>query len=95
MARWWDLDSLDRQYSSFVERHRTAAGRELRPAAAFRRYVPLVTEWRQLPYIDPGLPKELLPPGWPGDRAEELFMRLHERWSGPSRDYAIRLLATE
>lgn len=95
VARWWDLDSLDRQYSSFVERNRPAAGRALQPAAAFRRYVPLVTEWRQLPYVDPGLPNELLPAGWPGGRAEALFMKLHQRWSGPSREYAAQLLGTD
>ncbi len=95
VARWWDLDSLDRQYSSFVKRHNSAGRRELHPAASFRRYVPLVTEWRQLPYLDPGLPNELLPAGWPGGRAEALFMKLHQRWSGPSREYAAQLLGID
>jgi len=94
VARWWDLDSLDQQYSSFVQRHASQiAGPELPPAPAFARYVPLVTEWRQLPYLDPGLPNELLPSNWPGGRAESLFMQLHQRWSEPSREYARHLLA--
>jgi len=93
VARWWDLDSLDQQYSSFVQRHASqVTGPELLPAAAFARYVPLVTEWRQLPYLDPGLPNDLLPSSWPGGRAEGLFMQLHQRWSGPSRAYARHLL---
>jgi phenylacetic acid degradation operon negative regulatory protein len=92
VARWWDLDSLAQQYSSFVQRHaRQMAGPELTTGAAFAHYVSLVTEWRQLPYLDPGLPNELLPSTWPGGRAENLFMQLHERWSGPSREYARQL----
>ncbi len=95
VARWWDLDSLAQQYSSFVERHAShVAGPQLPPAAAFAHYVPLVTEWRQLPYLDPGLPNELLPSTWPGGRAESLFMQLHQRWAGPSREYARHLLET-
>lgn len=93
VARWWDLDSLAQQYASFVQRHAgQVSGPELPPAAAFERYVPLVTEWRQLPYLDPGLPNELLPSTWPGGRAESLFMQLHLRWAGPSREYARQLL---
>ena len=30
---------------------------------AFEVYVPMLTEWRRLPYLDPGLPLELLPDG--------------------------------
>ncbi len=93
VARWWDLDGLDRQYSSFVQRHEAQiASAQLSPAGAFAQYVPLVTEWRQLPYLDPGLPNELLPSDWPGGRAESLFMQMHQRLSGPSRAYAQQLL---
>ncbi|MDQ2848316.1 MAG: transcriptional regulator [Actinomycetota bacterium] len=94
VASWWDLDSLEGQYQGFVQRH--AAQRDapqLAPGPAFNAYVPLVTEWRQLPYLDPGLPAELLPVGWHGRVAEDLFMRLHQRWSAPSRQHAESLFA--
>ncbi len=93
VARWWDLDGLDQQYSSFVQRHKSqVVDPDLSPASAFAQYVPLVTEWRQLPYLDPGLPNELLPSNWPGERAESLFMQMHQRLSGPSRAHAQHLL---
>ncbi len=93
VARWWDLGGLEQQYSSFVRRHEAQVGcLELSPARAFAQYVPLVTGWRQLPYLDPGLPNELLPSNWPGERAESLFMQMHQRLSGPSRAYAQLLL---
>ncbi len=93
VAHWWDLDSLDRQYCSFVQRHaQQAAGPALSAVEAFTQYIPLVTEWRQLPYLDPGLPGALLPDAWYGRPAEDLFMQLHQRWSGPSRQHAEQLL---
>ncbi|WP_029136611.1 PaaX family transcriptional regulator [Nakamurella lactea] len=93
VASWWDLDSLEGQYLSFVNRHSAQADRPTStPGEAFAGYIPLVTEWRQLPYLDPGLPADLLPTGWHGRVAESLFMRLHQRWSGPSRDHARALL---
>jgi len=43
---------------------------------AFADYVRVVTAWRRLPFLDPGLPAELLPADWHGARAAELFGRL-------------------
>lgn len=94
VARWWDLDLLDRQYQTFVSRYGAArTDTHPSPRDAFVAYVPLVTQWRQLPYLDPGLPDGLLPQGWHGRTAEALFRRLHRRWSGLSRQYAERLLS--
>ena len=36
----------------------------------------MLTEWRRLPYLDPGLPLDVLPPDWNGSRAAELFTDL-------------------
>lgn len=94
VASWWDLERLERQYLTFVRRHSgQAVAGTISPPEAFSRYVPLVTEWRQLPYLDPGLPDVLLPAGWHGRIAESLFMDLHQRWSAPSREHAELLLA--
>lgn len=93
VAGWWDLDSLELQYREFVDRHsHQSTAPALPPDQAFARYVPLVTQWRQLPYLDPGLPRELLPDSWHGRAAESLFMQLHERWSVSSRRHAENLL---
>src|SRR5262249_14788386 len=34
--------------------------------AAFRDYISVVAEWRRLPFLDPGLPTDVLPDGWEG-----------------------------
>jgi phenylacetic acid degradation operon negative regulatory protein len=49
----------------------------IEPDEAFRLYLPLLTEWRRLPYRDPGLPLALLPDGWKGEEATALFHRLN------------------
>jgi phenylacetic acid degradation operon negative regulatory protein len=49
--------------------------------------VRLLTDWRRLPYLDPGLPAELLPADWTGVRAADLFFALRERLEEPARAY--------
>ncbi len=96
VASWWDLDALAGQYSAFVARQepvlhawRDADGE---PEQAFADFVTLVTVWRRLPYLDPGLPLEALPESWVGDRAEELFGDLRARLAGPAREHVSSVL---
>jgi phenylacetic acid degradation operon negative regulatory protein len=37
----------------------------------------LVHEYRSSPYVDPNLPRELLPDDWLGERATHLFQQYH------------------
>lgn len=90
---WWDLDGLSLHYADFIERYRPLApdpadGRLLN-RTAFLRYVPMLTQWRRLPYGDPGLPLELLPQGWNGVTAEELFTTLNSALGAPAREHAM------
>lgn len=50
----------------------------------------MLTDWRQLPYLDPGLPAELLPDDWVGIRAAELFFTLQSRLENGARAYVAR-----
>lgn len=100
VSRWWDLPALEELYAEFVERFSPVLERwEAAPApgpdadrAAFVDYVQLLTQWRRLPYLDPGLPVEYLPAGWHGLTAERIFAELHRLLSGPARQHAERLL---
>ncbi len=92
IRRWWDLDELERQYESFilahepVLRHWEQDGPPAEPEA-FADYVRVLTDWRRLPYLDPGLPAELLPDGWVGIRAADLFFALRALLEEPARAY--------
>jgi phenylacetic acid degradation operon negative regulatory protein len=61
-----------------------------RRRAAFADYVRVLTDWRRLAYLDPGLPAELLPPGWTGARAAEVFFALQSRLAGAAGEHAAR-----
>jgi phenylacetic acid degradation operon negative regulatory protein len=89
VAAAWDLDAVGEQYDAFIEDF--AAIRPSSREASFRMQTLLVHAWRKFPFLDPDLPAELLPAGWPRRRAHELFASRHARWSQPARDYFAEL----
>ncbi|MEU5764103.1 PaaX family transcriptional regulator C-terminal domain-containing protein [Nocardia sp. NPDC047648] len=96
VRRWWDFDQLAVLYADFVRRYRPVldAIPALRkdPARAFAEYVPTLTTWRRLPYLDPGLPLELLPQGWNGLTAESVFTKINNALSAPAREFALDVI---
>jgi phenylacetic acid degradation operon negative regulatory protein len=88
VGEWWDLPAIAALYDEFVAEHRGLARlRSPDPARAFTAYVPMLTAWRRLPYLDPGIPLDLLPDGWPGIRAGELFADLDARLRQPAAQH--------
>jgi phenylacetic acid degradation operon negative regulatory protein len=87
VGRWWDLDRLQGLYQAFLDAAGPVLARpeDLDPGEAFADYVRALTAWRRLPFLDPGLPAELLPPDWNGLRADEAFAALRERLADPAR----------
>jgi phenylacetic acid degradation operon negative regulatory protein len=86
VAQAWDLPAIDQQYQEF---HAEFAS----PAAAdpLTRLIELVHAWRRFPSVDPGLPSRLLPAGWNGARAAQLFAARHAKWSPEAVTQWIRL----
>lgn len=105
VAEWWDLESLETLYADFIERHQgmlsewagqLESGTDLsgdRRREAFELYVPMFTRWRQFPFLDPGIPLELLPDGWNGQVAEQLFAQLHALLGPVAHDHAADLIS--
>jgi len=89
VAAAWDLDAVREHYDAFIEDF--AAIRPSSPEASFRMQTLLVHAWRKFPFLDPDLPAELLPAGWPRRRAHELFATRHARWNQPAQDYFAQL----
>jgi phenylacetic acid degradation operon negative regulatory protein len=89
VGEWWDLPSIAALYDEFVADHRALTRlRSPDPARAFTAYVPMLTAWRRFPYLDPGIPLELLPPRWPGVAAGDLFETLDARLREPAARHA-------
>jgi phenylacetic acid degradation operon negative regulatory protein len=99
IGRWWDLDELERRYLAFSRAYEPALARLKRSGPrsgeeAFAQYVRVLTDWRQLPYLDPGLPAELLPSGWIGIRAAEEFFALRSMLEEPARTYVTSVMVS-
>ena len=91
IRHWWDLDELEHRYQAFSQAYDPVLAQLKRSAPgggeAFAAYVRALTDWRQLPYLDPGLPAELLPQAWIGIRAAEEFFALRALLEEPARAY--------
>jgi phenylacetic acid degradation operon negative regulatory protein len=103
VGQWWDLASLEALYTDFLDAHevllkrwttspRTAGASNDLLRQAFADYVTTVTQWRRLPYMDPGLPVVYLPEDWAGLAAEKLFADLHAQLAPMARQYAQSVL---
>ncbi len=85
LRRAWDLDTLA---SAMPSSSTTSSnGRRLRTTRASRRSSSWCTCWRRFPFVDPEIPRRLLPGSWPGRRAKELFDERHEAWTPAARTW--------
>ncbi|MGA5821670.1 PaaX family transcriptional regulator C-terminal domain-containing protein [Kitasatospora sp. NPDC094028] len=96
VASWWDLPAIEEQYAAFSDAWRPVLRRldprsRPDPAEAFRDYLPMLTQWRRLPYLDPGLPEPLLPADWNAGPARTLFTELHGLLAEPSLRYVEKV----
>jgi phenylacetic acid degradation operon negative regulatory protein len=98
VREWWDLAEIEARYAAFVADHRPLARRVARrepsPGEAFAAYVRMLTVWRRLRYLDPGLPLELLPDRWTGVAAAELFDQLDAALRPVAEEHAATVIRT-
>jgi phenylacetic acid degradation operon negative regulatory protein len=94
MREWWDLDQLELLYDEFRAAWEPSLTSTGRPTSrdAFATYVPMLTAWRRLPYLDPGLPLEHLPRDWTGIRAGEVFAALDQRLRDRAAEFALSIV---
>lgn len=95
VPQWWDLNRLEQLYQAFIDAAAPVIGRWRAqrgdPGQAFADYVRVLTAWRRLPFLDPGLPPELLPADWIGARAAALFGESRGRLADPARDHVLEV----
>ncbi|WP_233265550.1 PaaX family transcriptional regulator [Leifsonia sp. AG29] len=75
LARWYDLETIRAKHDAFLDRF-AGTPSPADDADAFALWIRALDEWRVIPYRDPGLPDDALPPGWPGGASAALFARL-------------------
>lgn len=77
-AQAWNLDEIELAYEDFLDAVRALCPAD--DAGTFAAHTRLVQEWRRFPFLDPGLPAELLPDDWSGSQAFTLFHERHDTW---------------
>ena len=78
VGRAWNLGAVEAYYEETLDRFK-----ELHPQegdSILFTHVQLVNQWQRFPFIDPQLPKALLPPDWIGRRAAVLFREQRATW---------------
>jgi len=78
VSRAWDLTALEQRYEAFLAGF--SALEPDGPAGILHAQARLVHDWRRFPFLDPQLPRTLLPANWSGAQAAELFHRRHAEW---------------
>jgi phenylacetic acid degradation operon negative regulatory protein len=97
----WDLSGLATSYAAWPgvadrlvnEPAATGPGAD-EDEQAFAARFRLVHEWRKFLFDDPGLPAELLPDGWPGAVAADLFTREAARLKAAADRFVGRCLGS-
>jgi phenylacetic acid degradation operon negative regulatory protein len=87
----WDTTAIARKYDSFIRQWnpllpRMHAGK-VTGADAVRARTEVMDTYRTLPILDPQLPIQLLPPGWPREPARNLFAAVYDGLATPAQDH--------
>ncbi|MGI9018503.1 MAG: PaaX family transcriptional regulator [Euzebya sp.] len=83
VSRCWDIDRMRTQYAAYLDTFTPIVQRWRKtdpaedPRGAFADFIAAAHEWRKMPYLDPGLPAELLPEGWEGSMAADTFNQIN------------------
>jgi phenylacetic acid degradation operon negative regulatory protein len=91
-ARCWDLQGINDSYRGFVEAFQPYAdGNQLTDHDCLVVRFRLINGYRRFPFLDPGLPADLLPQDWLGYQAAGLFRNLHTRLAPGANRYFDRM----
>jgi phenylacetic acid degradation operon negative regulatory protein len=82
----WDLPAIEAAYVEFLAEFSSAVAPD-----PLERLVELVHSWRAFPWLDPNLPRSLLPPSWSGEEAAKLFAKRHATWAAHAAADWLRL----
>jgi phenylacetic acid degradation operon negative regulatory protein len=94
--RCWDLTGLDRDYARLVADYRPRLARYRQGALSSREALVermrLIQDYRHFPFRDPDLPPELLPEGWSGRVAHDVFLQAHGLLRAPAERHVDELI---
>ncbi|MFI2710679.1 PaaX family transcriptional regulator C-terminal domain-containing protein [Micromonospora sp. NPDC018662] len=91
----WDVAGIARQYEEFLRRWTPLASRTgaVDGPAAVRARTEVMDTYRRFPTLDPRLPLELLPAGWPRQAARDLFAAVYDGLAEPAERHVRAVVA--
>jgi phenylacetic acid degradation operon negative regulatory protein len=104
VERCWNLNRLHQKYASFVDKYnpkleshleRLRQGEIIEASECFVERFNLIHEYRRLPYLDPDLPRKLLPEGWLRPQAAALFRDYHDLLAEKANRYIDEILQAD
>jgi phenylacetic acid degradation operon negative regulatory protein len=92
----WDTAALAQRYDAFIQRWSTQlpsvqAG-SVTGAAAVRARTEVMDTYRRFPTLDPRLPSQLTPRGWPRNDAGAVFVAVYDGLAEPAQEH-VRAVA--
>ena len=94
----WDLGELRASYEAFVDEFGPLLGRvdegDVGAAEAMIARTRVMDVWRQFPNLDPELPEDVLPAGWPRRDAQAIFARVYDAL-GPLAEMRFQQILAE
>lgn len=78
----WDLDELRKTYDNLIDKYSPLLERirlgQVTASEALVARTNVMDTWRQFPNLDPELPSDALPDGWPRQRSREIFVQVYD-----------------
>ncbi|MFC9935941.1 PaaX family transcriptional regulator C-terminal domain-containing protein [Glutamicibacter sp. NPDC127525] len=94
--RCWDLEELNHDYMEFVEQYRQQLplfrSNRMSAREALVERTRMIQDYRKFPFRDPDLSTDLLPAGWMGYEAHELFLEARAALRSGAEGYVDTIL---
>ncbi len=91
VASSWNLEMIRARYDQYLVTFEPLARAwgecEREDGEAFAAYIRQNSVWRELPYLDPGLPASVVPKDWPGQQARALFVEFERELRPAAKRY--------
>ncbi len=96
VSQCWNLGRIHETYANFIAKYspkldfhlkRIQDGENVKPDECFVERFNLIHEYRKLPFLDPDLPRELLPENWLRPRAAAIFDEFHDSLAEKANEY--------
>ncbi|MEU8068825.1 MULTISPECIES: PaaX family transcriptional regulator C-terminal domain-containing protein [unclassified Micromonospora] len=91
----WDVDAISGRYEAFLRRWSPLVSRlaTVDGATAVRARTEVMDTYRRFPTLDPRLPLELLPAGWPRRAARDVFVAVYDGLAEPAETHVRAVVA--